>query len=263
MANASSDRRFDADLSGHPASPEAHLFEVELSIGSPPPGALTLSLPAWIPGSYMIRDFARNLVRIAAEDASGRPWRWSSATSRPGSCRSIAAAAAASGCAGRSSPGTSRCAPPTSTPPTPTSTARPLAAGAWGSTGPAGRAAPPPARPMPTGGWPPACPPGRRAPGLRHLPGRGLRGPDRPPGGDGPLHPGALRGAGVPHAMAISGRHRADEARLASAISPVCEQHAASSVSCRRPLPVPHDGGRGRLRRAGAPLLHQPALQPR
>jgi predicted metalloprotease with PDZ domain len=68
-----SDRRFDLTYRVTSASPEAHLFEVELSIGSPPPGALTLSLPAWIPGSYMIRDFARNLVRISAADASGRP----------------------------------------------------------------------------------------------------------------------------------------------------------------------------------------------
>jgi predicted metalloprotease with PDZ domain len=54
------------------ASPEAHLFEVELIIEAPS-APLILSLPAWIPGSYVIRDFARNLVRIAATDDSGRP----------------------------------------------------------------------------------------------------------------------------------------------------------------------------------------------
>jgi len=68
-----SDQRFDLTYRVTPVSPEAHLFEVELIVGSPPPHPLTLSLPAWIPGSYMIRDFARNLVRIAAADASGRP----------------------------------------------------------------------------------------------------------------------------------------------------------------------------------------------
>ncbi len=67
-----SDRRFDLTYRVTPASPEAHLFEVELIVGSPPPHPLTLSLPAWIPGSYLIRDFARNLVRIAAADALGR-----------------------------------------------------------------------------------------------------------------------------------------------------------------------------------------------
>ncbi|MBK1732922.1 M61 family metallopeptidase [Thiococcus pfennigii] len=54
-----------------PASPQAHLFAVELSIPNPSAGSLTLTLPAWIPGSYMIRDFARHVVRLAAEDASG------------------------------------------------------------------------------------------------------------------------------------------------------------------------------------------------
>ena len=66
------DRRFDLTYRVTPASPEAHLFEVELFIEAPP-APLILSLPAWIPGSYMIRDFARNLVRIAAADDSGRP----------------------------------------------------------------------------------------------------------------------------------------------------------------------------------------------
>src|SRR5690606_10718126 len=29
------------------------------------------TLPAWIPGSYMIRDFARNIIAIEASDKSG------------------------------------------------------------------------------------------------------------------------------------------------------------------------------------------------
>jgi predicted metalloprotease with PDZ domain len=51
--------------------PEAHLFFVELETQGLPPGELLVSMPAWIPGSYMIRDFARNLVSIVAEDPSG------------------------------------------------------------------------------------------------------------------------------------------------------------------------------------------------
>lgn len=54
-----------------PFSPQAHLYEVELAV-TDPPAPLVLSLPAWIPGSYMIRDFARNLVRIAAVDDCGK-----------------------------------------------------------------------------------------------------------------------------------------------------------------------------------------------
>lgn len=57
-----------------PERPEAHLFSVELSIPASPESAqtpLTLSMPAWIPGSYMIRDFARNIVSLSAFDADG------------------------------------------------------------------------------------------------------------------------------------------------------------------------------------------------
>lgn len=65
-------RHFELSYRVTPMQPEAHLFEVQLTIACPLPDPLTLSLPAWIPGSYMIRDFARNLVRISALDASGR-----------------------------------------------------------------------------------------------------------------------------------------------------------------------------------------------
>ena len=45
----------------------AHLFEVTLAVKSPDPSGQIFSLPAWIPGSYMIREFARNIVQIGAE----------------------------------------------------------------------------------------------------------------------------------------------------------------------------------------------------
>jgi len=50
-----------------PASPEAHLFEVVISIPDPVPGGQIVTMPAWIPGSYMIRDFARNIISLSAE----------------------------------------------------------------------------------------------------------------------------------------------------------------------------------------------------
>jgi predicted metalloprotease with PDZ domain len=62
---------FDLTYRVQPASPEAHLFAVDLLVPRPPARELTLAMPAWIPGSYMIRDFARNVVTIAAEDAEG------------------------------------------------------------------------------------------------------------------------------------------------------------------------------------------------
>ncbi|NEX15374.1 MAG: peptidase M61 [Halochromatium sp.] len=55
-----------------PARPDAHCFEVTLEIPAPETETLQVSLPAWIPGSYMIRDFARNLLSLVARQA-GRP----------------------------------------------------------------------------------------------------------------------------------------------------------------------------------------------
>src|SRR5699024_6861032 len=52
-----------------PADPPAHLFRVRLATDLPAEanGALRLFLPTWIPGSYVIRDFARNLLSISAQ----------------------------------------------------------------------------------------------------------------------------------------------------------------------------------------------------
>lgn len=44
-----------------------HLFNVTATVAAPDPQGQQFSLPAWIPGSYMIREFARNIVRIRAE----------------------------------------------------------------------------------------------------------------------------------------------------------------------------------------------------
>jgi predicted metalloprotease with PDZ domain len=50
------------DLSGH-------LFEVSVTVAKPAADGQVFALPAWIPGSYMIREFARNIVQIRAESA--------------------------------------------------------------------------------------------------------------------------------------------------------------------------------------------------
>lgn len=59
-----------------PWRPEAHLFRVELTLERPAAEGQLLRMPAWIPGSYMIRDFARHVVRFAASDGAGRELRW-------------------------------------------------------------------------------------------------------------------------------------------------------------------------------------------
>lgn len=54
-----------------PAEPGAHLYEVTVTVADPDPAGQVFSLPAWIPGSYMIRDYARHIVSIeGAADAA-------------------------------------------------------------------------------------------------------------------------------------------------------------------------------------------------
>ena len=50
------------------AHPGAHLFSITLTVAEPDPAGCVVSLPAWIPGSYMIREFARNIGRISARN---------------------------------------------------------------------------------------------------------------------------------------------------------------------------------------------------
>ena len=50
-----------------PASLQAHRFEVRCTVPRPDPAGQRLRLPTWIPGSYLIREFARHVVAIRAE----------------------------------------------------------------------------------------------------------------------------------------------------------------------------------------------------
>ena len=47
-------------------TPQSHLFELECHITRPAAAGQRLSLPAWLPGSYLVRDFARHIVSIEA-----------------------------------------------------------------------------------------------------------------------------------------------------------------------------------------------------
>ena len=51
------------------ADPNAHLFRVTLSVARPLPEQ-RLSLPAWIPGSYLVREFARHLSALQASQVA-------------------------------------------------------------------------------------------------------------------------------------------------------------------------------------------------
>ncbi len=55
-----------------PADLKAHYFDVTLTINNPDPQGQVVWLPVWIPGSYLVREFARNIVSMAAH-SKGKP----------------------------------------------------------------------------------------------------------------------------------------------------------------------------------------------
>ena len=48
------------------ADPHAHLFEVACTVDDPASEGQVFRLPAWVPGSYLIREFARHFVAVRA-----------------------------------------------------------------------------------------------------------------------------------------------------------------------------------------------------
>ena len=50
--------------------PHAHLFEVRCTIAEPDRDGQRFRLPTWIPGSYLIREFARHFVTVRAESGN-------------------------------------------------------------------------------------------------------------------------------------------------------------------------------------------------
>ena len=56
--------------------PETHLYHVQLGVTGAPKGKLRFAMPAWAPGSYLIRDFARHVQDFEARDGAGRPLAW-------------------------------------------------------------------------------------------------------------------------------------------------------------------------------------------
>ena len=54
--------------------PHSHLLEVEAHLDRPG-AAPELALPVWTPGSYLVREYARHLEGVRAEDGRGHPLR--------------------------------------------------------------------------------------------------------------------------------------------------------------------------------------------
>lgn len=50
---------------------QAHRVQIEATAGCPDDGALQWWMPTWTPGSYLVREFARNLEQIEGFDAQG------------------------------------------------------------------------------------------------------------------------------------------------------------------------------------------------
>jgi len=53
------------------ADVDAHLFEITIRVTDPTSTGQRFALPAWTPGSYMIREFARHIVAISAQSSDG------------------------------------------------------------------------------------------------------------------------------------------------------------------------------------------------
>ena len=51
----------------HLADPAGHRYAIRLTIPHPDPAGQSLRMPAWIPGSYLIRDFARQIETLQAQ----------------------------------------------------------------------------------------------------------------------------------------------------------------------------------------------------
>src|ERR1035437_6626798 len=49
--------------------PQAHLFAITLTIAQPA-AVQRVSLPVWIPGSYLVREFAKNLQQLQAQQGN-------------------------------------------------------------------------------------------------------------------------------------------------------------------------------------------------
>lgn len=49
-----------------PVDPRAHLFEVACTVERPDPSGQSFRLPTWVPGSYLVREFARHFVSVRA-----------------------------------------------------------------------------------------------------------------------------------------------------------------------------------------------------
>ena len=58
------------------SQPHTHLYEVMFSIGNIRTASVDLQMPVWTPGSYLVREFARNVQDFDVRDGTGQPLPW-------------------------------------------------------------------------------------------------------------------------------------------------------------------------------------------
>ncbi len=56
-----------------PSQPEAHLFTVRCTVAVPNSKGQSFRLPTWVPGSYLIREYAQHVTRFEASTLQGEP----------------------------------------------------------------------------------------------------------------------------------------------------------------------------------------------
>ncbi len=54
------------------AKPQSHYFQVEMAVKDLKQKSATVKLPVWVPGSYLVREFSKNLNQVKAVDANGK-----------------------------------------------------------------------------------------------------------------------------------------------------------------------------------------------
>ena len=54
------------------SKPQSHYFEVQMELDNFKEADLMLKMPVWSPGSYLIREFARNVNLVVAKDENGK-----------------------------------------------------------------------------------------------------------------------------------------------------------------------------------------------
>jgi predicted metalloprotease with PDZ domain len=58
------------------SEPWTHYFDVAINVSGAPQGKLDFVMPVWTPGSYLVREFARNVQEFSSVDTAGENLRW-------------------------------------------------------------------------------------------------------------------------------------------------------------------------------------------